>query len=97
MELTEDDLGDIQDEAWDARAQWYNIGLGLRLPTTDLDVIDKDKGDIEAKFRCMLLKWLRSGKHCTWEALCKALSTRSVNHSVLAATIRQSIASKREG
>ena len=89
MELTEDDLGDIQDEAWDARAQWYNIGLGLRCSTGDLNVIDKERGDIEAKFRCMLLKWLHSGKHCTWEALCKALSKPSVNHAKLAATIRK--------
>ena len=94
MELTEDDLGDIQDEAWDARAQWYNIGLRLRLPATDLDVIDKERGDIEAKFRCMLLKWLRSGNHCTWEALCKALSARSVNQAKLAATIRQQMCNK---
>ena len=93
-QLTENDLGDIQEEAWDARAQWYNIGLRLRLSTTDLDVIDKDQGNTEAKFRCMLLKWLRSGKQCTWEALCEALSARSVDLTVLAAKIRQKMCSK---
>ena len=54
MELTEDDLDDIQNNMWSARAKWYNIGLGLRLLATDLDVIDKDKEDTDAKFRCML-------------------------------------------
>ena len=88
MELKEDDLGNIQDKIWDARAKWYNIGLGLRLLPADLEVIDKE-GDIEAKFRNMLLKWLRGGKDCTWEALCKALSAPSVSHSVLATAILQ--------
>ena len=89
MELNEDDLYDVQDEIWDARSKWYNIGLGLKIPASDLDVIDKDRGDIEAKFRSMLLKWLRSGKACTWGALIKALSSRSVEQTKLAENIQQ--------
>lgn len=89
MELGEKDLCDIQDELWDARSKWYNIGLGLLLAASDLDVIDKDKGDIDAKFRSMILKWLRGGEQCTWEVLCKALSARSVDQTILARTIRQ--------
>ena len=89
MELSEDDLRDIIDKLWDARSNWYNIGLELEMKPADLDVIEKDGNDIDSKFRKMILKWLRSGKRCTWKALYVALSAPSVGLSRLADKIQQ--------
>ena len=89
MELKEEDLSDIQDKLWDARIKWYNIGLGLGILASDLDVIENDGGDTEARFCSMLLKWLREGKNCTWEALIKALSSPFVGQTTLAKSIQQ--------
>ena len=89
MELKEEDLSDVQDELWEARIKWYDIGLRLRIPASDLDVIENDGGDTGARFRNMLLKWLRQGKNCTWEALIKALSSPSVGYTTLANSIQQ--------
>ena len=89
MELKEEDLSDVQDELWEARSKWYNIGLRLGIPPSDLDVIKKDGDDTEAWFRNMLLKWLRKGKNCTWEALIKALSSPSVGQTMLAESVQQ--------
>ena len=63
MELKEEDLSEVQDELCDARIKWYNIGLRL---APDLDVIEKDGVDTEARFRSMLRKWLREGKILKW-------------------------------
>ena len=87
--LSEDDLQVIQDKLWNARSNWYNIGLGLRMKTADLDVIDEDHSNSDTKFRKMLTKWLRSGKNCTHEALCKALSAPSVDYSSLVKSVQQ--------
>ena len=89
MELKEEDLSDVQDELWEARSKWYNIGLCLGIPPSDLDVIEKDGRDTATCFRNMLLKWLREGKNCTWEALIKALSSPSVGHTTVANSIQQ--------
>ena len=86
MELKEEDLqlSDVQDELWDARIKWYNIGLRLGILAPDLDVIENDGGDTDSWFRSMLRKWLRTGTHCTWEALIEALRSRSVGETKLA-------------
>ena len=95
MELKEEDLSDVQDELWDARSKWYNIGLRLGIPASDLDVIKNDGDDTEARFRSMLLKWLREGKNCTWVALIKALSSPSVGQPMLAKSIQQNRSSEK--
>ena len=87
--MKEEDLSDVQDELWDARIKWYNIGLRLGILAPDLDVIENDGGDTEAWFRNMLRKWLRQGKNCTWEALIKALSSPSVGQTMLAKRMQQ--------
>ena len=87
--LKENDLFEIQEAIWDARPKWKNIGLGLKISTSDIEVIDVNKGNVDDKFQSMILKWLQNGKNCTWAALCKALSARSVGHASLAAKIEQ--------
>ena len=88
MALTEKDLFDIQENLWDARSKWRNIGLAIKIRNPDLEVIDQENRDIDAKFQSMILLWLKNGKDCTWATLCKALEARSVGLSDLAARIR---------
>ena len=87
--LKEDDLFEIQEQLWDARSKWRNIGLGLKIRQPDIEVIYVNNGNVDDKFHSMILKWLQNGKNCTWAALCKALSARSVGHASLAAKIEQ--------
>ena len=87
--LKTDDLLKIQEELWDARSKWRNIGLGLKVKASDLQVIDQNKDDVDDKFQSMILKWLDIGKDCTWGALCEVLLARSVGHSHLAEQIRR--------
>ena len=87
--LSEKDLFDIQEELHDARAKWRTIGLGLKLPPSDLEVIDRDKADCEEKFESVLLRWLKNGNECTWSTLYKVLSTRTVGKHVIAKQIKE--------
>ena len=88
MALTKDDLFDIQENLWDARSKWRNVGLAIKIRHPDLEVIDQENRDIDAKFQSMILLWLKNGKDCTWATLCKGLEARSIGLSDLAARIR---------
>ncbi|CAI8033424.1 Interferon-induced helicase C domain-containing protein 1, partial [Geodia barretti] len=90
MDLRVDDLYEVQEAIWDTRPKWKNIGLGLLISPPDIEVINENNGNIDDKFHSMILKWLENGKNCTWAALCKALSARSVGHANLAARIMTS-------
>ena len=89
MAVKIDDLHEIQVEIWDARPKWKNIGLALKIRKPDIDVIDKNKGDIDEKFQDMIIKWLENGENCTWAALSEALSACSVGHKDLAEKVRR--------
>ena len=82
-ELTVDDLGDVQEECYEARAKWYNIGLALGLTVDTLDSIEDNYKDIETKFRNMLKKWLETGDNRNWKTLTDCLSKKAVGFSVL--------------
>ena len=88
-ELEEKDLDEIQTELWNARAKWRKIGLKLKILPGELDVIEQDGSDVDAKFEKMILKWLRKGDECTWSILCVALSACTVNYKELADKIRK--------
>ena len=71
--LSLNDLGTILTELHPARTGWYNIGLQLLLPVTDLQCIESEyKNDHDSCLRQMLIKWLEMGT-ATWETLTKAL------------------------
>ena len=89
MAVNIDDLDEIQDKIWDARPKWKNIGLALKIRKPDIDVIDKNKGDIDEIFQDMIVRWLENGENCTWAALSEALSARSVGHKDLAEKVRR--------
>ena len=68
-----DDLGVVLTEIYSVRNKWYNIGLQMQVPVTELQRIESEhKNDQITCLRQMLIKWLESG-HANWKSLCNAL------------------------
>ena len=73
--LTLNDLGLVLKEIHPVREKWYNIGLQLLVPVTELQRIEAEhKGDHTTCLRHMLVEWLNSG-HANWKSLCDALQS----------------------
>jgi hypothetical protein len=90
-ELNVKDLRAVQKSAWDARANWYNIGLELEIDPGTLDVIEGNNKDIDRQFRAMLMTWLKmADPRPTWEALAEALRSPTVGCGHLADLIKSS-------
>ena len=67
------DLGAVLTELYSIRDKWYNIGLQLKVPVTELQRIESEhKNDHTTCLRLMLTKWLESGC-ASWRSLCDAL------------------------
>ena len=65
-------------------AQWYNLGLQLKVRTGTLDRIRTQFPDPNDQLREMLKAWLKTGDNPTWKTLTDALNSRSVGASQLA-------------
>ena len=79
------DLRKVQRVAWEARAQWYNIGLELEVDPGTLDVIEGNNKDINNCFRAMLMTWLKMVQpKPTLAALAEALQSPTVGFGHLA-------------
>ena len=87
--LSSNDLQKVQNRIWEARAQWYNLGLGLEITAGPLDAIElANMGKPDHCFRAMLTQWLRrDSPRPTWSALGEALRSPSVGLSHLAQEI----------
>ena len=86
--LSPNDLQRVQNSIWEARVQWYNLGLGLNITPDSLDTIKLDNAHkTEDCFRAMLAHWLREHGAPTWRALAEALGSPSVGLSHLAQQI----------
>ena len=73
--LSLDDLGTVLTELHPVRSRWYNIGLQLLVPVTDLQRIESEyKNDHGTCLRQMLIKWLEKGT-ASWETLIEALKS----------------------
>jgi hypothetical protein len=84
------DLRRVQDTLWEARTQWYNLGLGLDITVDSLDSIEQNNaGRPDRCFRAMLTKWLREHHRPTRSALAEALRSPAVGLSHLAEEILQ--------
>ena len=82
------DLRRVQNTLWEARTQWYNLGLDLDIGPDSLDSIElANSGKPDRCFRAMLTKWLREHHRPTWSALAEALRSPSVGLSHLAEDI----------
>ena len=88
--LGQNDLRRVQDTLWEARMQWYNLGLELDISPDSLDSIElANAGNPDRCFRAMLTKWLREHERPIWSALAEALRSPSVGLSHLAEEILQ--------
>ena len=84
-ELSIDNLGDVLEAVWEARAQWYNIGLKLGISVGTLDSIDATSQNPGKCFTAMSKDWLKNGKsQPSWAQLAKALKSRMVGYAQLA-------------
>ena len=76
---------------WDARCQWYNIGIELNLNKSTLDAIETNyREKVDRCFTEVLSEWLSCAMpQPSWSALVRALESKTVNHCNLAAEIRR--------
>ena len=82
-------LSKVRNVIWDAKTEWYDLGLELNLSESTLQTIKKDNPtDVKACFREMLSKWLKMVDPLpSWEGLLEALKKPCVGHKNLAMKI----------
>ena len=79
------DLAEVVNEVFDARAKWYDIGLNLKVPVSTLETIRAQYRDNPQDcLREMLMVWLKMDPQPTWKALVDALRRRMVGEARLA-------------
>ena len=82
-----DDLGQVMEEVLDVSAQWYHLGLQLKLKTGTLDRIRTQFSDPRDQLLEMLKTWLTTSDNTSWKTLTDALRSRSVGASQLAGVL----------
>ena len=85
--LTLDDLGCVLEEVLDVSAQWYHLGLQLKVRTSTLDRIRTQFTDPRDQLLEMLKTWLTTSDNTSWKTLTDALRSRSVGASQLASVL----------
>jgi hypothetical protein len=79
------DLYVICSNFWEARIKWFEIGLGLNLEVSDLEVIQQtNRGNVDKCFMDMLKKWLRTSRRPTQSNLITVLKERIIGFNQLA-------------
>ena len=83
---TEPTLKVLLRELHPVRASWYNIGLELDIPHTELDCLQQKCSDQLDLMREMLKYWLKTAVDPlpTWKTIVTALSSPLVNANILA-------------
>ena len=82
-----DDLGQVMEEVLDVSAQWYHLGLQLKVRTGTLDRIRTQFHDPRDQLLEMLKTWLTTSDNTSWKTLTDALRSRSVGASQLAGVL----------
>ena len=82
--LTLDDLGQVMEEVLDVSAQWYHLGLQLKLRAGTLDRIRALFSDPKHQLLEVLKTWLTTSENTHWKTLIDALRSRAVGASQLA-------------
>ena len=85
--LTLDDLGQVMEEVLDVSAQWYHLGVQLKVRTGTLDNIQAQFPDPKRQLLEMLKTWLTTSDNTSWKTLTDALRSRSVGASQLASVL----------
>ena len=87
--LTLDDLGRVLEEVLDVSAQWYPLGLQLRVRANMLDSIRLQFQNPRDQLLEMLKTWLTTSNSTNWTTLTDALRSRSVGASQLASVLER--------
>ena len=82
-----DDLGHILEEVLDMSAEWYDLGLQLKVRTGRLDGIRAEFIAPKHQLREMFKAWLTTDNNPNWKTLTDALRSRMVGASRLAAAL----------
>ena len=83
------DLGLLLEELLDVDAQWYYLGLQLKVRPVTLDSIRGDVLYFRNQLLEMLKAWLTTSDNTSWKTLTGALRSRSVGASQLAADLQK--------
>ena len=82
-----DDLGQVMEEVLDVSAQWYHLGLQLKVKTGTLDRIRTQFHDPRDQLLETLKSWLTTSDNTSLKTLTDALRSRSVGASQLASVL----------
>ena len=82
-----DDLGCVLGEVLDMSAEWYDLGLQLKVRIGTLDSIKEDFTAAKHRLREMLKAWLTTADNPSWKTLIDALTSPVVGASQLAAAL----------
>jgi len=82
-----DDLVCVMEEILDVSADWYDLGLQLKVSIGTLDNIWASFTAAKHQLREMLKVWLTTGDNPSWKTLIDALRSRMVGASQLAAAL----------
>ena len=77
------------EEVLDISAEWYDLGLQLKVRTGTLDRIQADFTAVKHQLREMLKAWLTTGDIPNWRTLIVALRSQMVGASQLAALLER--------
>ena len=89
--LSENDLQAVKTAVFPVRAKWYDFGVELKLPPSDLDAIREDFDQSDDCLREVLLMCLRSPTGLTWGAIVAALKQPTIGHDHLAAKVEKEL------
>ena len=73
----------------DVSAQWYQLGLQLKVKTGTLDRFRAQFSDPKDLLMEMLKTWLTTSNNTTWKTLTDALRSRSVGASQLSGELEK--------
>ena len=82
-----DDLVCVLEEILDVSADWYDLGLQLKVSIGTLKSIRAEFCSPKHQLRETLNAWLTTGDNPSWKTLIDALRSRMVGASQLAATL----------
>ena len=82
-----DDLVCVLGEVLDVSADWYDLGLQLKVSIGTLDNIRADFTAAKHHLREVLKAWLKTGDNPSWKTLIDALRSPVVGASQLAAAL----------
>ena len=91
--LTITNLTDVHTKMYDARIQWFNIGLALKIEYGTLMAIKDECNDNSSCLQEMLAHCIES-RNLTWQDICACLRRKTVGCSHVAEEIEDCVKSE---